>query len=130
MKTSLSSPPSASQSSQLPPVEELQSRREQLEKVHHYTDALTLQELQILGESFVQLKQAQDRFVQNISTLTSLKSALPEQELMIPLTSSVYIKGVLANKDSVTVDIGTGYFVEKVAKANMPPHAIGSSICR
>jgi prefoldin alpha subunit len=63
----------------------------------------------------VQLKQAQDRFVQNISTLTSLKSAPPEQELMIPLTSSVYIKGVLANKGSVTVDIGTGYFIEKVA---------------
>ncbi len=32
---------------------------------------------------------------------------------MVPLTSSMYIPGVLSNISSVLVDVGTGYFVEK-----------------
>lgn len=33
--------------------------------------------------------------------------------MLIPLTSSVYVKGVLQGKEKVMVDIGTGYFIEK-----------------
>lgn len=32
---------------------------------------------------------------------------------MIPLTTSMYVAGVMENVDKVTIDIGTGYFVEK-----------------
>ena len=31
---------------------------------------------------------------------------------MLPLTSSVYVNGTLASKESVLVDIGTGYYIE------------------
>lgn len=34
------------------------------------------------------------------------------QPVMLPLTSSVYVNGTLASKESVLVDIGTGYFIE------------------
>lgn len=31
---------------------------------------------------------------------------------MLPLTSSMYVSGTLASKESVLVDIGTGYYME------------------
>lgn len=31
---------------------------------------------------------------------------------MLPLTSTVYVNGTLATKESVLVDIGTGYYIE------------------
>lgn len=89
----------------LPSLEELQARREQLGK-----------ELELLSDSFAKLREAQDLFVQNISTLTSLKAARPQHEVLIPLTNSVFAMAQLTNKDQVLVDIGTGYFVEKVRR--------------
>lgn len=32
----------------------------------------------------------------------------------MPLTSSLYVKGQLANVDRILVDVGTGYYAEKV----------------
>ncbi len=31
---------------------------------------------------------------------------------MLPLTSSVYVNGTLASKETVLIDIGTGYYIE------------------
>lgn len=87
----------------LPPLEELQIRREQLEK-----------EMELLSDSFTKLKDAQELFVQNISVLTSLKTVNPQQEALIPLTNSVFTIAQMADTSKVLVDIGTGYFVEKV----------------
>lgn len=36
--------------------------------------------------------------------------------LLVPMTSSLYLPGKVAEKDKYLVDIGTGYFVEKNAK--------------
>ena len=84
-------------------LQELQMRREQVEK-----------ELELLSQSYARLKEAQDCFVQNISTLTGLKGAAAGQEVLVPLTSSVYVVSQLAEIDRVMIDIGTGYYVEKV----------------
>ena len=49
-------------------------------------------------------------------------------EILIPLTSSVYVPGKLAeNLDKVLIDIGTGYFVEKVQYPNV--RAYGALYC-
>lgn len=32
----------------------------------------------------------------------------------MPLTSSLYVKGSLADREKVIVDVGTGFYVEKV----------------
>jgi hypothetical protein len=32
----------------------------------------------------------------------------------VPLTNSLYVKGKLADPDRVIVDVGTGFYVEKV----------------
>lgn len=35
-------------------------------------------------------------------------------DLLVPLTSSLYVKGKLADREKVLVDVGTGFYVEKV----------------
>ena len=37
-----------------------------------------------------------------------------DSSVLVPLTSSLYVPGRLATRDSVLVDIGTGFYVEKV----------------
>ena len=34
------------------------------------------------------------------------------KDVLVPLTSSLYVSGTLGNPDNVMVDIGTGYYVE------------------
>ena len=34
--------------------------------------------------------------------------------ILVPLTSSLYVKGTLADREKVLVDVGTGFYVEKV----------------
>lgn len=38
-----------------------------------------------------------------------------DKKILIPLTSSLYVPGRLKDTDNVIVDVGTGYFVEKVS---------------
>ena len=51
--------------------------------------------------------------MQNIATLQSLKSHSPGDEMMIPLTTSVYVGARLECNERVMVDVGTGYYMEK-----------------
>lgn len=37
-----------------------------------------------------------------------------ESEILVPLTSSLYVKGKMADREKVLVDVGTGFYVEKV----------------
>lgn len=37
-----------------------------------------------------------------------------DKKILIPLTSSLYIPGRIKDTENVLVDVGTGYFVEKV----------------
>jgi len=36
--------------------------------------------------------------------------------ILVPLTTSLYVPGTLADPDNVIVDVGTGFYVEKVGK--------------
>jgi prefoldin alpha subunit len=47
-------------------------------------------------------------------TLTILGEDKP---ILVPLTTSLYVPGTLADKENVIVDVGTGFYVEKVRKA-------------
>ena len=46
-----------------------------------------------------------------LSRVTVLGTAKP---LLVPLTSSLYVPGRLADPDNVLVDVGARYYVEKV----------------
>ncbi|KAK7543629.1 Prefoldin subunit-domain-containing protein [Phyllosticta citricarpa] len=48
--------------------------------------------------------------------LPSCRATFPrclDKPILVPLTSSLYVPGTLANLSSVLVDIGTGFYVEK-----------------
>jgi hypothetical protein len=41
----------------------------------------------------------------------------------VPLTASLYVPGTLKDADNVIVDVGTGFYVEKVRELQRPPVA-------
>lgn len=40
---------------------------------------------------------------------------LPGKPILVPLTTSLYVPGKLADTENVIVDVGTGFYVEKVS---------------
>jgi prefoldin alpha subunit len=36
------------------------------------------------------------------------------KQILVPLTASLYVPGTLKDADNVIVDVGTGFYVEKV----------------
>eukprot|EP01089_Gocevia_fonbrunei_P016640 TRINITY_DN5217_c0_g1_i1.p1 TRINITY_DN5217_c0_g1~~TRINITY_DN5217_c0_g1_i1.p1 ORF type:complete len:168 (+),score=43.00 TRINITY_DN5217_c0_g1_i1:60-506(+) len=83
-------------------LEQLSSIKEQLE-----------QEARILSSSLGKLKMANSKFLETKQTLEEFNSENKGTEMLTPLTSSLYVRGTLASIDSVIVDVGTGYFVQK-----------------
>ena len=45
----------------------------------------------------------------------------PGKTVLVPLTNSLYVPGELSDVESVIVDVGTGYFVDKVYLYVSPP---------
>jgi prefoldin alpha subunit len=37
-----------------------------------------------------------------------------DKPILVPLTTSLYVPGTLADPENVIVDVGTGFYVEKV----------------
>lgn len=50
--------------------------------------------------------------------LKSVTQILIGKRILVPLTTSLYVPGVLVNLERVMVDVGTGFYVEKVDVAN------------
>jgi hypothetical protein len=46
--------------------------------------------------------------------LTTCCIAASSNSVLVPLTNSLYVKGELCNTESVLVDVGTGFLIEKV----------------
>ncbi|KAI8919623.1 putative prefoldin subunit 5, partial [Entophlyctis helioformis] len=86
------------------PLQQLQAVRQQIEE-----------EMQVLTQSFAQLRQAQAKFNEGIESLKALGPKAEGKDVLVPLTSSLYVPGQLTGVDKVIVDVGTGYFVEKSA---------------
>ena len=64
--------------------------------------------------SYSQLKLARSKYTGSQEALKEMKSENDNKPLLIPLTNSLYHTARLTQVDKVVVDIGTGYFVEKV----------------
>ncbi|WVQ80450.1 prefoldin, alpha subunit [Cryptococcus sp. DSM 104549] len=89
----------------------------QLQEVKKQLD----QELDHLTNSYSQLKQAQTKFKSCIENVAELKPASKGKEVLIPLTSSLYVPGKMTDVENVVVDVGTGYYVKKT-KAEATTH--------
>ncbi|KAF2145720.1 uncharacterized protein K452DRAFT_264996 [Aplosporella prunicola CBS 121167] len=71
-------------------------------------------ELEHLTSSFQSLRSAQARFRDCLKSISGgLASGSTEKPILVPLTSSLYVSGTLADVKSVLVDVGTGFYVEK-----------------
>lgn len=73
------------------------------------------QEVEHLSDSFGALRTAQAKFRACLDALQSLAADGAEnKDTLVPLTASLYVPGKLADVGHVLVDVGTGYYVEKV----------------
>ncbi|AMD21509.1 HER231Cp [Eremothecium sinecaudum] len=75
------------------------------------------QELQHFHQSLQALNMARNKFRDCISHIKLVSQPENEnQELLVPLSASLYAKGKVVDHDKFMVDVGTGYYVEKNAK--------------
>ncbi|KAL7274166.1 subunit of tubulin prefoldin [Rhizina undulata] len=71
-------------------------------------------ELEHLTTSFTKLRAAQTKFRECIKSVkTGVRPEILGKTILVPLTTSLYVPGELASEDTVLVDVGTGYYVEK-----------------
>jgi len=74
-------------------------------------------ELEHLTNSFTQLRAAQAKFRECLRSIASgVTPKVGDKPILVPLTTSLYVPGTLADKENVIVDVGTGFYVEKSTK--------------
>ncbi|GBE85666.1 Prefoldin-domain-containing protein [Sparassis latifolia] len=71
------------------------------------------EELNLLSNSFTQLRQAQAKFKACIENVRQVSPKNKDKTVLVPLTNSLYVPGKLCDLENVIVDIGTGYYVKK-----------------
>ena len=75
------------------------------------------QEIEILSQSVEQLLVLKQRFRESKECVQRQSQVPTDTEILVPLTSSMYVNGSVKENESFLVDIGTGYYVEKYVKA-------------
>lgn len=71
------------------------------------------QELGYMTDTVAKLKAAQQAYDMSGKVLSELTPEKEGKQILVPLTNSVYVQGVVGDCKSVLVNIGTGYFVER-----------------
>ncbi|KXZ52719.1 hypothetical protein GPECTOR_8g113 [Gonium pectorale] len=69
-------------------------------------------EIQRLADGAGALMRAANTFTNTKKSVEQLAASKAGQPIMMPLTSSLYVSGEVADVEKVLVDIGTGYYVE------------------
>ena len=63
------------------------------------------------------LNAARDRFAMSHEAVTQLQEGSEEgHEILVPLTSSLFVPGRISDPDKLLIDIGTNYFAEKTVQ--------------
>jgi len=73
-------------------------------------------ELELFTNSMQQLRIATSKFQESLQSVAKLEGSENGHEVMVPMTSSLYVPGKLKDTDTLLIDIGTGYYVEKTRK--------------
>jgi len=71
------------------------------------------QEIQFFNESLQQLKMAQMKYSESGNCVEKVTPDKEGSEILVPLTSCMYVPGRMKNVDKVLINLGTGYYVEK-----------------
>ena len=77
------------------------------------------QELKTLTQNYSGIHLATKRFEQSKEALGYLKEYGKGAEVMVPMTSSLYVPGVMDDSENVLVEVGAGYFIEQPAEKAM-----------
>jgi len=67
--------------------------------------------LEFFQNAIISFKEVQLKMQESGNCIKSLSP--DRKELLVPVTSSMYVKGEVEDTEHVLIDIGTGYFVEK-----------------
>ena len=70
-------------------------------------------ELNQLTQSYQALQMGVRKFQESKEVLVYLKDYGQGKEVMVPLTSSLYVPGVMEDTENVLVEVGASYFVEQ-----------------
>ncbi|KAK2163603.1 hypothetical protein NP493_1440g00000 [Ridgeia piscesae] len=84
-------------------------------QLNHLSQQLD-QEIELMQNSLNQLKMVQSKFVESQECLGKVTKANVGKDMLVPLTSSMYVTGQLDDTDNFLIDVGTGYYVEKNAE--------------
>ncbi|KAI8922249.1 Prefoldin-domain-containing protein [Powellomyces hirtus] len=71
------------------------------------------EDLDTFTNSFAQLKSVYAKYSDCSESLQYVTPKNKGKTLLVPLTSSLYVPGELADSENVIMDIGTGYYIEK-----------------
>lgn len=66
-------------------------------------------------DSLQTLKIAQGKFVESGESVEKMTPQTKGKTVLVPLTGSMYVPGIIADTDNVIIDIGTGYYAQKVS---------------
>ena len=69
-------------------------------------------EVSVLSNSFDQLRMAATKFASGKEKLATFTPEANDKEILVPLTTSVFIPGTLKNVDKVMFEVGASYYVE------------------
>ncbi|KAL7964676.1 Prefoldin [Trichoderma sp. SZMC 28014] len=76
------------------------------------------EELEHLTNSFSQLHGAQNKFRECLRCVQSRAAdSKGSKAVLVPLTNSLYVSGELTSTETVLVDVGTGFMIEKNLKS-------------
>lgn len=69
--------------------------------------------MELLTNSVQQLQNARNKYQESGDAIEKQKNVKENADVLVPLTSSMYVPGHIATTNKFLVDIGTGYFVQK-----------------
>lgn len=72
--------------------------------------------LQGVANQYAQLRAVITRLTSSRDSLVQITPSSGGKDIMVPLTSSLYVPGKIKDPNMVTVDLGTGFYVEKSTK--------------
>merc|ERR1712224_448449 len=82
---------------------------DQLQMLHKRLES----EIQTLSQNYSAMKLTQSKYAESDLALRAINPENQDKEILVPLTSSLYIPGKIRDVRTVLVDIGTGYYVKK-----------------
>lgn len=76
---------------------------------------LYFQEINGIQESLQTLYNCKAKYASSKEALESFQPEWNDRQILVPLTSSMYVPGRIKDMDNFVIDVGTGYYVEKVS---------------